>query len=321
MNRPNKILFTEGKAFIEKYLVDREGELNLGQKMFKNDNAKFVILGIEESIGPVANLGKSGSENAFKAFLKKFLSMQSNATLVGNEIGILGKISINNKSVEDKLSVEELDSFVFDILKSHVSMDQIPIVIGGGHNNSYPIIKAISNLKNSKLDIINLDAHADYRKLEHRHSGNPFSYAFQEGLINRYFVMGLHERYNNEYSLKSLDRDRHYFTFFEEYLDEKRSFINDINEIFGELNERNIPFGLELDLDAIENMPSSANSPSGFNFGDARKYVRIFARNINCSYLHLPEGSPKTPLEENVVGKALSYLVSDFISIHSGLKN
>lgn len=321
MSQPNKILFTEGKACIEKHLVYREGELNLGQMMFDNDKAKFVILGIEESIGPVANLGKSGSENAFKAFLQKFLSMQSNSTLRGNQIGIIGKISINSKSVKDKVSVEELDSFVFDILQRHLSIDQIPIVIGGGHNNSYSIIKAISILKKSKLDIVNLDAHADYRKLEHRHSGNPFSYAFQEDLINRYFVLGLHERYNNEYSLKSLVRDRHYFTFFEEYLDSKRSFLNDINEIFRAINERDIPFGLELDLDCVENMPSSANSPSGFNFGDARRYVRIFAGNINCSYLHLPEGSPKTPHEENVVGKALSYLVSDFISVHSALKS
>ena len=44
----------------------------------------------------------------------------------------------------------------------------------------------------------------------------------------------------------------------------------------------NSPFGLELDMDAIEQMGSSAISPSGFSLQQAREYVYYFSKLKNC---------------------------------------
>ena len=73
-------------------------------------------------------------------------------------------------------------------------------------------------------------------------------------------------------------------------------------------------FGIELDMDAIEMMGSSAISPSGFTLNEARKFVSHFTKNKNARYLHICEGSPSSGIFPNQIGKAIAYLVSDAIS-------
>jgi len=74
-------------------------------------------------------------------------------------------------------------------------------------------------------------------------------------------------------------------------------------------------FGLEIDCDAIELVPSSALTPSGFTPQMARRLAHVFSRHKNASYLHICEAAPNpNDLNEMMaVGKLLSYLVSDFI--------
>jgi formiminoglutamase len=40
-----------------------------------------------------------------------------------------------------------------------------------------------------KTGAINFDAHSDFRILEGRHSGNGFSYAYEEGFLKKYFIL------------------------------------------------------------------------------------------------------------------------------------
>lgn len=161
----------------------RIGETKIGEKIELSSSikeAKYVLIGIEENLGPQANGGFSGAENAFNAFLKRFLNMQSNRFLTGNELAMIGSIqqTTNFKNIEAaKSAINELDLLVEKVLKPYILKGLIPIVIGGGHNNAYPIIKTVSEAANKAIDVINLDPHADCRALEGRHSGNSFSYA------------------------------------------------------------------------------------------------------------------------------------------------
>jgi formiminoglutamase len=67
-------------------------------------------------------------------------------------------------------------------------------------------------------------------------------------------------------------------------------------------------------MDAIAFMPSSALSPSGFSVDQIRAVcLSLRAIQSKVAYLHFPEAAPKTPIEQKVVGKALSYFVRDFI--------
>jgi formiminoglutamase len=70
-----------------------------------------------------------------------------------------------------------------------------PII--GGHNNSYGNIKGTALAKGKPVNAINFDAHSDFRILEGRHSGNGFSYAYEEGFLKK-FYFGLHENYTSK---------------------------------------------------------------------------------------------------------------------------
>lgn len=300
------------------YFQPREGETKLGQKLCSLEKAKYVIIGVEESIGPRANLGRGGAENAFKSFLPYFLGMQSNSTLKGDQVHILGSVQTKTKNDGNLRGlVQELDQFLIKLFAEKLSPYQIPILIGGGHNNAYPLIAYSSRFRNQKIDVINLDAHADYRLLEGRHSGNSFSYGFKNGYINKYSVYGLHQRYNSQQILEDLNRDNHFYTFHEDYVMEERSYLKDFQTFLVSNQETGNSIGIELDLDTIENMPSSANSPVGIHVNIARNYIRTMAELPKICYLHLPEGAPQNEKEERIVGKTLAYLVTDFIAVRN----
>jgi formiminoglutamase len=293
----------------------REGEKRVGEAIAFQEvsKAKYVLLGIEESIGPVANNGFSGSENAWSAFLGNFLNTQVHQRFLAKEIAILGSIKYTGTevgSVESRLLVEELDAFVLDILNQHLRTDQIPIVIGGGHNNALPLIRWAAQTNN--LSVINIDPHADCRKEEGRHSGNSFSIALTEKSIENYAALGLHEAYNNQYILDFLSVNNCFHSFYEDYLQGN----GDINTDFQQVLKRFASVGkvgIEIDMDAIAFMPSSAYSPSGFSVDQIRSLCLILNRNKSViSYLHFPEAAPKKELEKKVVGKTLSYFVRDF---------
>jgi formiminoglutamase len=74
-------------------------------------------------------------------------------------------------------------------------------------------------------------------------------------------------------------------------------------------------YGIEIDLDAIPNIASSAMTMSGFSVEELRQFVHHFGQNQKASYLHICEGAPDLGEEKNnhLIGKLIGYLVTDFI--------
>lgn len=294
----------------------RTGDVKIGQQLHEEENAEYIILGIEESVGPQANQGKSGAEYAFRAFLTKFLNMQANDFLKNKKIAVIGSIKseVAVPELNKYLAVESLDEIVTAILTKYWKLGKKVIVVGGGHNNAYPIIKAIAKKIERPLSVVNLDAHADYRLKEGRHSGNGFRYASEEGFLNQYFALGLHVPYNAAYMLADMKKAGHQFTFFEEYIGGERDWGKDFEQLAEKFENSGSAIGIELDLDAIANMPSSACSPSGVSLETARRYIRTLTKLNNWHYLHLTEGAPTDKKEDETVGKALAYLTFDAVS-------
>ncbi len=296
----------------------REGESKLAENIrFGEDttDSKFVILGISEDIGPQMNLGLSGANLGFDSFCKALQNVQANKYYDGHNLGILGEIVQCVDFVDIKTSkglVEELDEYVLEILQEFVTSKQKLIVIGGGHNNAFPIIKHVHNISNKKVQVVNIDPHADCRTTEYRHSGNPFSHAFEMNLLDNYAVFGLHESYNNRFILDFLKGKNCTSNTFETFLDSPEAWYNQLKLHFENL-DKSLPITLDIDLDAIAFCPSSALSPSGFSIEDIRKIIRLVASKNSITSLHLPEGAPKTEEELRIFGKMATYFVMDFI--------
>ena len=308
---------------------------NLEQSL-ESSNANYVLIGIPEDIGVRANSGVGGTDTAWLPFLQSFLNIQSNDFLTGDNILLLGHfdfgdiqylIDKNAQSEEEKLealrhAVNTIDSEVEEMIKIITSVKKIPVVIGGGHNNAYPLIKgAAKGLYKAgivplvQINCINLDAHTDYRPVEGRHSGNAFRYAEEDGYLQKYCVIGIHENYLPQNIW--IDIVNNFFmdciTYEDIFIHEKRNFIQAVAHATG-FTEDNYT-GIELDLDSIQNVLSSAATPTGITPLQARQFINFAAVDTKPAYLHICEGATRLAngkVDEST-GKLISYLVSDFI--------
>jgi formiminoglutamase len=296
----------------------------------KKSKCKFVLLGIPEDVGVKANYGRGGAHTAWKPALDSFLSQQSNEFLNGKDICVLGHIfvsdvmeksnSLNTKNKHEMMELRKLvsliDQRVFEIITKIVVCGKIPIIVGGGHNNSYPIIKGCSIALNHKVNVINCDPHTDFRPLEGRHSGNGFSYAYQENYINNYSVFCMHEQYNTASVLNDFTKNNQhlfYSTYENIFVREKQSFTEALNHNIGFVKQE--ISGIEIDLDAITNVPSSAKTSSGISPVQARQFAYQCGKQLNALYFHIAEGAPILShiKADNKTGKLIAYLISDFI--------
>jgi formiminoglutamase len=320
----------------------RSGEIKFGEKMItipkgtdpavflKTSEAKYVLFGIPEDIGVRANFGRPGTASAWESAIGSIANIQHNRFCKGSQILVLGHLNVceemkevthlNFNDVNDrtKLSqlVERIDKEVSHIIFNIIKSGKIPIVIGGGHNNSYGNIKGTALAKGKAINAINFDAHSDFRILEGRHSGNGFSYAFEEGFLKKYFVFGLHENYTSKSVLdiikKTVDRVR-YVTYDSINIRKEKEFNQELL-LAAEFIQSEC-YGIEIDLDAIPNIPSSAMTLSGFSIEELRQFVTFFGKNKNAAYLHICEGAPDLAEGKNnhLIGKLIGYLVTDFI--------
>jgi len=197
-----------------------------------------------------------------------------------------------------------------DLLNDYIPDNAIPIVIGGGHNNAYPLIRWASEKLHEAINVINNDPHADMRKLEGRHSGNSFSYGIYNGFIATYHVLGLHQSYNSQFILDELRKNKCVFSFFDDYLLDPSVYFSDLQTFFEMVNKK--PYGIELDMDSIAKMPTSAITSCGLTTQQARAYALKMAKSDRVQYFHLPEAFGDAT-QKYWVGKTLSYLISDFI--------
>jgi len=308
----------------------REGEIKLGQKVrfiesledLRAFPAKFVLLGIPEDIGVRANQGIAGTATAWEPALKALLNIQSTPFLDGEDLLILGYFEFaepadyhgslaETGTIPLQQKVSEIDDMVFPLIQKITGAGKIPIIIGGGHNNAYPIIKGCSLGLNTAIDTVNIDAHADLRPANGRHSGNGFSYALKDGYLNHYGIFGLQQNYNNKAILDTIHSNEHiHAVFFDDLLKSGRPVLSAWK---GLLQKFDGITGLELDLDGIANVLSSASGPSGFSLNEIR--TLMLAAHKKFAYLHICEGAVSLTdgRQDQTTAKTIAYLISDFI--------
>lgn len=320
--------------------AERAGETKLGTTMqtldvdnweqsLKASTARFVMLGIPEDIGVRANFGIGGTQSLWLPALKAIANVQHTDSLQGNPIAVLGAFDFsdwiaasgNLETAQLRELVSAIDDVVFPVIGKIVEAGKIPIIIGGGHNNAYPILKGTSRAKNKGINCINLDAHSDYRAIEGRHSGNGFRYAKMDGYLKRYSIVGLHRNYNSQAILDEIISDPDIrITFYEDlFIEGNGDFRSSIDQALhftaGEST------GIEIDLDCIERTLASAATPCGITPLQARQFLTWTAQSSDAGYLHITEGSTQMVdgREDVMTAKLVSYLVTDFIRANTNL--
>ncbi len=306
------------------------------EQSIQQSTATYVLFGIPEDIGVRGNYGNGGADSSWMPFLSSFLNIQSNDFLGGDEVLLLGHfdfgdvkylIEQNAHSNEERIdayrhAVYGIDEEVESLVKIISACNKIPIAIGGGHNNAYPLIKGSAKglhkaglIPLAQINAINLDAHTDFRPSEGRHSGNGFRYAEEDGYLQKYCVVGVHENYLPQNVWLDIVNNPFidFITYEDIFVHEKRNFIQAVAHATG-FTEDNYT-GIEVDLDSIEGVLSSAASPSGVSVLNARQFVCFASADCKAAYLHICEGAMQLNdgRKDDSTGKLISYLVSDFI--------
>lgn len=313
--------------------------------LLSQSNAEYVLLGLPEDIGIRANGGRGGAYSAWKPALFSLLNVQSNCFGDGSNILVLGHINFDdlmlaadgiNFKTEKGLGkarafVEQIDERVFEVVKAIIQSGKEAIIIGGGHNNAFPNIKAAATglhlsgvIKTECINCINSDAHSDFREMEGRHSGNGFRYAFEQKFLSKYAIVGLHESYNAGNVLQyMMERPESFsLSFFEDiFIREKISFTEAVDKAIEHVKDNYC--GIEIDMDTIQNIPSSAKTSSGISTIQARQYITRAASKLNTCYLHIAEAAPVLShiKADNKTGKLIGYLVADYIKARTTFKN
>jgi len=301
------------------FVKSREGETKLGQAVsllapadsYENalqtsyaSGKRVAILGVPEDIGPRANLGQGGAQLGWSAFLSQFLNLQHTHALPFEDLLLIGHVDTTDLLTEAETLDSQvphelarlrelcalLDSRVEFILKPLFAAGFEVILIGGGHNNAYPLLSALHQVTEQPCGAVNLDPHADFRPREGRHSGNGFSYAYTEGALSYYHVVSLHEGKNSAVSLRNFaDANFRYHSIHHLY---DMNFVDAMRDVVAKAVSWQVPIGVEVDIDAIQFAPASAYNTAGVSVNQAFRYVSDLAVLPSVRYLHLAEAAP-----------------------------
>lgn len=282
------------------------------------DGCRYIIIGVPEDIGPRANLGRGGSDGGWEAFLSCFMNYQVNECFPTEQLLLLGSLQtadlqqqaeeLDNKNEDDlnrlRSLTQEIDNRLSPIIELVTRIGFKVIVIGGGHNNAFPIIKGVSQAKNSPLACTNLDPHSDFRILEGRHSGNGFSYACDQNYLSHYHVLGLHSQKNAAANLASMATLNFGYVALQDLIMFPERHNDYLQDACDYITDSELPSGVEIDLDVISRAPVSAYNVCGVSFDFALRYVHHMASLPKCQYLHLAEGAPAQHHQGPAAGKS-----------------
>ena len=151
--------------------------------------------------------------------------------------------------------------------------------------------------------------------MEGRHSGNAFRYAEEDGYLQKYCIVGLHENYLPQNVWIDIVNNPFIdiLTYEDIFVHEKRTFRQAVAHA-ADFTDDSL-CGIDVDIDCIEHTLSSAMTPVGILPTLARQYISFVAAGSKPAYLHICEGATRLSdgRTDATSGKLVSYLVSDFI--------
>ena len=153
-------------------------DIRLGDIITENDQGDVVLIGFPYDEGVRRNNGRIGAKQGPQAFRKL---LQRTGTVVNAEFDCLDlrkylKIS-DGGNIDEDLSLEEAHQQLQRKIQQLLTNQQIPFIVGGGNDQSYPNASVLLQTSTKSLLIINIDAHFDVRPLKDdgkAHSGSPF---------------------------------------------------------------------------------------------------------------------------------------------------
>ena len=152
----------------------RLGELVHRGKMSTVRDSDVVIIGVPEDRGILANKGRAGAAKGPDDVRRRLYKLTPGFNMDLDRIRLVDAGNISTK----ELTLEDVHLTLQEAVADTVSRGGIPLVIGGGHDLTYPGLAGLvhgAGLKKDSLGLINVDAHLDVRTDENGiNSGTSF---------------------------------------------------------------------------------------------------------------------------------------------------
>lgn len=170
-------------------------DIRIGDIVYSNAKSptEVVLIGFPSDEGVRRNGGRVGAARAPELIRSIFKRLTPHPEHFDDHVAVLSSMhDVGDVDVSGDLEADQqlLGSLVGSVLESN----QIPVIIGGGHETSFGHVLGYDQLR-QKVSIINWDAHPDVRPLKdgHPHSGSPFRQALElgRGTVLDYTVAGL----------------------------------------------------------------------------------------------------------------------------------
>lgn len=154
---------------------------------------RIILIGFPSDEGVRINGGRTGASKAPDLIRAIFKRLTPHPEFFDEHVSVLGSIhDIGDVDISGNLADDQQK--LGNIVESVLASNQLPIIIGGGHETSFGHVLGYHQLR-QMISILNWDAHPDVRPLKNglAHSGSPFRQALDlgRGTVIDYTVAGL----------------------------------------------------------------------------------------------------------------------------------
>jgi agmatinase len=249
-------------------------------------------------------------------------------TEMGTEIPKLKVVDTGNVSIErlnTKSNIKEIDNYLKSMFRQNKNI--IPIMVGGDHFCTYPVIKALEDLFDERIDVgvLIFDAHLDlYENFDkEKYSHATVSHRiFDLNFIskNNLLIVGTRDIDIPEFNIAKNEQISHLNAYVLHDIGVD-SFVEKILEFFKKSNTKNIYISIDVDVLDPSIAPGTGYAiPGGFSYRELWKILRKLTENINIIGFDLVEVSPNLDLANNVTSNVAAKLIIELISFISNNK-
>jgi len=287
-----------------------------------NTETKFIIFGI-----PWDYLTSIKAPNSAIA-PQKIRDVSTNLALtteMGFEIPKLkvvdvGDIKIESTNVDKNL--KEIEKFLRDLYTQKKEI--IPVMMGGDHFCTYPVIKAIGDMfeKKEEFGVLTFDAHLDFYQ---EWDKGVYSHAtishriFDLEYINNYnqLIVGTRDIDIPEMKIATEEDIVH----FDAYLLSEfglSKFTENIIDFYKNSNVKYLYVSIDVDVLDPSIAPGTGFAiPGGFSYREMWKILKDIAKYFKVVGFDLVEVAPNLDLPSNVTANLAAKLIIEFISFIS----
>jgi agmatinase len=286
------------------------------------DDTKFVIFGI-----PWDYLTSIEAPNS--AIAPNKIREVSNNLALTTELGIeipklkvvdIGEVKIETTKVNK--NIKEIEEFVNAIYRQ--KKDIIPIMIGGDHFCSYPVIKAVGDNfeKKEEFGVLIFDAHLDFYE---EWDKEVYSHAtishrvFDLDYMNNFNLLIVGTRDIDIPELKLSEKEN--IVHFDAYLLSEyglKHLKDNIIDFFENSHITHLYVSIDIDVFDPSIAPATGYAiPGGFSYREMWQILKTISQNFKVIGFDVVEVAPNLDVPSNLTSNLAAKLITEFISFIS----